>query len=862
MVNERTTGSRHKDRLPPEEPEHSPTIESELDRQEDAWPEEDEEVLGNGSAEEGEEEVPRHRRRRRHHHSRPRTALERLLQPHALRVNRLTKKSKLFLLRRFLVIISPMVVLGCLALLPVINSSFLWLDRQRFAMEKLSYEPLMWAMHWLQALVWGIGGARGCHFFTVLFHLASAVLLWRILKRLHISGAWGVGAVFAVHPAFTPAVAWIAQQGTVMATTWLLAALLAFLNYDTKREDDYYRLAFLFAAMSLLTSPAVGFAMPFGCLALIWWKRAYRNGLTAAHIQRCLPFLILVATYLVMVLAASIFMGHYKQPGPGLITRLGESGFVAWRGILNLLLPSQQTLFYPVYAAELSLFVAFVPLLLVLLVLALFWHGRHVDAWRAAYLCLLSSAVMVLPVVFVRGYGMQEYSVVGAYVTYAASIPVLILAVTGVASLLSRSGGLRDALQLGAAVTVLFGFSTWSFVRNRTYQAPAKLWAKTAEAAPQSVVAYHELGRIYASEDRYELASEALKTARELAPDNGEIHELLLKVYEYLGILGESGLLEEMGQPVAKTIAASNEAEADYRPDYAPLVTENVRSREGKVALFLNLPETKTKIDEIIQYDEKYFRYNESAAATFLQDAYQAYLRGDLNTAAELAWKAAETDHESALPDYILSQVYLKRNQPDKAAVSLQLALEKNPRLVGARYIAGRMLVAAGRYAEAVSNFNAALTLDPECIEAHMALAQIRLLQGLTLPAFNHYATVIHLRKDYIPALEQLARLLACFPEEELRDGRRAVEYAERASILAGYRDPFVLDTLAAAYAESGNFKEAERVQKRAIELLQDKTSNAVVTPMAAGFEVRLKLYQNRQPYRFSEFGEPVSNMP
>lgn len=87
-----------------------------------------------------------------------------------------------------------------------------------------------------------------------------------------------------------------------------------------------------------------------------------------------------------------------------------------------------------------------------------------------------------------------------------------------------------------------------------------------------------------------------------------------------------------------------------------------------------------------------------------------------------------------------------------------------------------------------------------------------------------------------------LAWLLATCPDEKLRDGTRAVELAEEARSARGQADAGLCDTLAAAYAEQGDFAAAIRWQTKAIELLKNQ-------PTLGGLRKRLALYQAGKPY-------------
>ena len=103
--------------------------------------------------------------------------------------------------------------------------------------------------------------------------------------------------------------------------------------------------------------------------------------------------------------------------------------------------------------------------------------------------------------------------------------------------------------------------------------------------------------------------------------------------------------------------------------------------------------------------------------------------------------------------------------------------------------------------------------------------------------------------------LNALAWMLATSPDPGLRDGAEALRIADGLCALAGYGDPALLDTLAAAHAELGHFDEAIRRGEEALRLVRA----ARVRPGLAGaglleeFAARLELYRRGEPYREAE---------
>jgi len=172
-------------------------------------------------------------------------------------------------------------------------------------------------------------------------------------------------------------------------------------------------------------------------------------------------------------------------------------------------------------------------------------------------------------------------------------------------------------------------------------------------------------------------------------------------------------------------------------------------------------------------------------------------------------------------------------------------ALDIEPGLLDAHYDFGVALAQSGRIVEAIEHYEKALQIKPDFADAHYRLALALKLQRRFSEALNHHRKALALDPQSLVAQNALAWVLATSPEASLRNGKEAAELALTAAQLSGGNYPQVLDTMAAAYAESGQFEKAVETAKGALRLLAVQNDPS----LADGIQARLKLYEARTAY-------------
>jgi tetratricopeptide (TPR) repeat protein len=158
----------------------------------------------------------------------------------------------------------------------------------------------------------------------------------------------------------------------------------------------------------------------------------------------------------------------------------------------------------------------------------------------------------------------------------------------------------------------------------------------------------------------------------------------------------------------------------------------------------------------------------------------------------------------------------------------------------------GLALAEPGRLDEAIVHYGEALQINPNYSPAQAGLGFALAQKGKIAEAIVHYREALRLRPNRIEVLNNLAWLLATSRDPKFRSGAEAVDLAEKACGLTGYRNANYLDTLAAAHAEAGRSQEAVSICEKAVALA---LASGEVT-LARTIEARMKLYRSGQAYR------------
>lgn len=629
---------------------------------------------------------------------------------------------------------------------------------------------------------------RGYHIGNVLIHLAGALALFGIIRRLHersvgINGRQSAGvaltmaALWALHPLQTEAVTYIVQRAESLMALFYLLTIYCFLrSCDAVRPGRWRTLAWILCALGMGTKENM-FSAP---VVVFLVDRAFVAGSVAAAWRARRAFYLSLAATMLIVIGLVMTTGGNRGGSAGFNVGVSWGQYVLTqfpalaRYLALSLWPSPLIFDYGSFViTDLTEIIRPVLVVTAVLIVALYAVWRHPRVGAAAALAL----AVLAPTSLVPGTTQM-------IVEHRMYLP---LAAVVLAWLPVAAGCLGGGGRLALALAVLaLGLQTAA--RNRTYHSELALWHDTAVKRPNNPVALSSVGVALTDAGKSEQAVAYYRAALQLNPN-------------YSPALANLGLaLTQSGRPA----------------DALPLLERALEINERNAQCHLN---AGVALDLSGRPEEAFAHYERAVALNaLLPDAHNDYgdalcRRGRLDEGLRHLQRALELEPNYAEAYFNLAAALLRLGRKDEAFTAFEHGIQIRPNDSAAYVTWGTFLQRQGHPADALSVFAAAVKRHPDSPEVHYSY-------GTALGSRERYA-------EAIPQFEAALRLRPNYAEAHNNFGNTLLAVNRLAEAISQYEQALVLrpdnasthNNLGLALARSGRIAEAEKQFAEAVRI-------------------------------------------
>src|SRR5947208_3139758 len=440
---------------------------------------------------------------------------------------------------------------------PAWNGGFLWDDddyiikndlltasdglrRIWFSLDSPSqYFPLVYTTFRLERAIWGLHPS-GYHWINLLLHVANALLVWRLLARLNVPGAWLAGAIFALDPVQVESVAWITERKNVLMGFFFLLTLLAwivFIDERTKRPWPFYGLALVFYVLAL-SAKSTACTLPAALLLILWLQKRRIN---TRRLIQILPFVILgMGMGLLAVWWERYHQGTSRAVFAFLtpIERILIASRAVWFYLSKLIWPSNLTFIYPRWNISPQHLLDYTWLLAgIVLCAAIYFVRRYVG--RSAEVAAAFFVATLSPVLGFIMLFTFRYTFVADHYQYLACIGPIALFSAGVFSLAGVFKQYR-AFILSTALVVVATLAALTWRQAAMYGDIETLWRTTLARNPECWMAHTNLGIVLLQKGQLNDGIAHCRAALLIRPDDADCHTVLAAALDEKGETAEA----------------------------------------------------------------------------------------------------------------------------------------------------------------------------------------------------------------------------------------------------------------------------------------------------------------------------------
>lgn len=614
---------------------------------------------------------------------------------------------------RTIFLASVLVVSVVIAYIPIFSADFIWDDTaivENYGLRTFSglkdiwlnpsvlvdeghYWPVVYTTFWIEWNVWGLNPV-GFHIGNLLLYILNVLLLWWILLRLNIRGAWLISMLFALHPFHAESVTWTIERKDVLYGLFYLSSFLCFILYEEKRSLAFYLSSTALLVLGMLSKSAC-VSLPFVLLIYIWWKE---GRISSEKFILTLPHFVVAFGIGLLDTWRTRGQSEY-QSGFSILTRIIVAGRATFHYIIKTFLPFGLTPIYEKWdLMPVRYWQLIYPLVIGLTFMALWGYRKRLG--RGPLACFALFLVTLGPTLGIIDFSFMRLSYVADRFAYLAVLGLLIPFGVFLSKSIKEATGEKRQLWSSLAVIILMVFAVQSWRRTATYESNEGFWKNNIAQNPNSYHAYYCLAHGYMKEGRSAKAEEYYLRTLRLKPD----HSLALNNLGQLLVAKgdvEKGIdcLERSVQANPNNTSAQNNlgtalartGQYDRAMQYLLKAHELAPDDEGPLLNMGHVYRSQGRWDEALKYYTDAWRQNPDNPAVHMNLAESFLAKGDREKAVRSFQAALELQPDDPQLHVRFADITAEMGRTKEAVEhygkALRLAQGMPPALVGLAWI-------------------------------------------------------------------------------------------------------------------------------------------------------------------------------
>jgi Flp pilus assembly protein TadD len=429
---------------------------------------------------------------------------------------------------------------------PVVQSSSLTgLSKLWFNPDGADFFPLSYTALWAQ---WPFfkNQPTGYHVTTIVLHVIGSLLLWALLDRMRVPGAWLSGLIFAIHPVAVESVAWVSETKNTLSLPLFLLSCLCWVEQDDEHEGPrrtrFYVLSIVFFLLAMLAKTSM-VGLPVLLLLHAWWKR---GTVTLQDVIRAAPFFLisLVLGIITIQYQHGRAIGAEKILVGGVASRIATAGMAILFYLKQIVWPAPLLPIYPRWEVDPPKAWQFLAWPVIAAAAAWLWSNRGTadrPGWgRHVLFGLGFFLLMVLPVLGFVTISYMRITWVADHFIYLPMIGVIALIGAAATRWYERSTASAQPLILAGGAIVLATCGLLAFRYANAWASEDALWTHTLKINHDAWQAHNRLGAKKFSRGDIEGGYYHFTQSTRLRPDLGETHNNLGSALSAKGRLDEA----------------------------------------------------------------------------------------------------------------------------------------------------------------------------------------------------------------------------------------------------------------------------------------------------------------------------------